>query len=724
MMMNCAKLKSVVFTGILALALLQSTAAAQIQVPGGREAMWPAPTVEDWRKPVGITFQRTWEDAVALSKDSGKAILVCINMDGEIASEHYAGIRYRQPDITKLYEPYICVIASTYRHTPHDHDENGERIPCPRFGSVTCGEHISIEPYLFEKYMEGKRIAPRHIMVELDGQETYDVYHAFDTDSVFKAIEDGITKRKIQPKPQVKGDRTLVEKVASRDIKDRVEVESAFKNGDKDLRRSLLLAAIEQGANGPTELLRLGLFGFDEEMNALARKALQKTESKGSTDLIAEALSVPLEPQERNALLGALDRLGKKVPKARRLAQVQRGLSSDSKDVKTATWQRAIAQGATYTPASREAVSGTLKAQNESFESKDPKERLSLARAFLSRATASPSDSRAERRVRDALLGDAIEAAKATLELEEDNWGATTILAVSNYYLGKKDKAYEFAITAGKLTPDQPQSHQAMLVMGLLAEHRRNQISDAIRDKKDWPRSWLTDLHAAYGVLGKHPHGDASQVTMHYDFLVWLGAWGKANRALRNGMTRFPNSWAIHDRYRTRILNRYGVARLEASYAKLMEQENAHPNLPWYAGYASLVAAEFHRRSNRFDKALKSYDLGISLFEKASAADEDNRKTSDHYVAMAHGGKARIYYEQNKNAQGVKEILASLNRSQGSGATLDGLNISTVDTAKMMRQRLHEKKNTDLGATLEEALKKLPRELLKLPAYESGPPKK
>ena len=83
----------------------------------GREQMWPAPTAEDWKKPCLITWQRTWEDAQAVSKETGRPILVCINMDGEIASEHYAGVRYRQPEIAALYEPYVTVIASVYRHS-------------------------------------------------------------------------------------------------------------------------------------------------------------------------------------------------------------------------------------------------------------------------------------------------------------------------------------------------------------------------------------------------------------------------------------------------------------------------------------------------------------------------------------------------------------------------------------------------------------------------------
>jgi hypothetical protein len=63
-------------------------------------------------------------------------------MDGEIASEHFAGVRYREPETAAQMNAYTCVIASVYRHTPRDYDEEGRRVECPRFGTVTCGEHI------------------------------------------------------------------------------------------------------------------------------------------------------------------------------------------------------------------------------------------------------------------------------------------------------------------------------------------------------------------------------------------------------------------------------------------------------------------------------------------------------------------------------------------------------------------------------------------------------
>ena len=264
--------------------------------PGiSREAMWPAPTAEDWKRPCLITWQRTFEDAVAVARETSRPILICVNMDGEIASEHYAGIRYREPEIAALYDPYITVIASVYRHTPRDYDEEGRRILCPRFGSVTCGEHISIEPGLYDKYFEGERVAPRHIMIELDGAETYDVYYAFDTASVFQRIHTGITEREIQPKLVARGDLPVEERVDMRHIDDRRAVEQAYEQGDRVVRRRLLQAAIDAGDAAPVDLLRLAVFGFDLEMSQLARQALAKCTTPAAIDLINEALRVPME---------------------------------------------------------------------------------------------------------------------------------------------------------------------------------------------------------------------------------------------------------------------------------------------------------------------------------------------------------------------------------------------------------------------------------------------
>ncbi|MHC4931577.1 MAG: hypothetical protein ACYTGV_05230, partial [Planctomycetota bacterium] len=251
---------------LIGIALTASVATAQGDREGQgltREQMWPAPTAEDWRKPCLITFQRTWEDALAVSRETGKPILICINMDGEIASEHYAGVRYRQPEVAALYEKYVTVIASVYRHNPRDHDDEGRRILCPRFGSVTCAEHIWIEPVIFEKFCDGQRVAPRHIAVDLESNEAYDVFYTNDTASVFDSVREGRAKFPPAKPPIVRGDRPILERVASRHIADRTAVESAYLNGDEETRRSLLEAAIKNSDAAQVDLLRLAIFGLN-----------------------------------------------------------------------------------------------------------------------------------------------------------------------------------------------------------------------------------------------------------------------------------------------------------------------------------------------------------------------------------------------------------------------------------------------------------------------------
>ena len=184
--------------------------------------MWPAATAEGWAKPCLIPWQRGFDDALEVSKATGAPILVCVNMDGEIASEHFAGVRYRDPATATALERYVCVIASVYRHTPRDYDEQGQRVLCPRFGTVTCGEHIACEVELYEKYFEGKRISPRHIMLDLEGAKSYDVYYSWDTATVFTAFAKGVENLP-PPTPRLRDGWTIADRVASADAADRTQ---------------------------------------------------------------------------------------------------------------------------------------------------------------------------------------------------------------------------------------------------------------------------------------------------------------------------------------------------------------------------------------------------------------------------------------------------------------------------------------------------------------------
>ena len=711
------------------LALATSLAAQGGGAPPGlnREQMWFAPTAEDWKKPVGITFQRTWEDALAVSAETGKAILVCVNMDGEIASEHYAGIRYRQPEMCALYDPYVCVIASVYRHSPRDFDENGQRILCPRFGSVTCGEHIAIEPILYEQFFEGRRIAPRHIMVELDGAETYDVYYAWDTDSVFAAIRDGITSREFTPPPIVRGDRTLTERVASRDIQDRRAVETAFREGDRGLRQALLEAADENIEAVPIGLLRLAVFGFDPELSKLARGALAKTDSESAVGLISEALRVPMDEGERDALIAALSRIGQTSPRARTLAVVHQGLATRSRQIDVEGWSSAIAGGGTYSPASDwDSLESSL-ASSEEATGADPDDaaaRLELAEATLALAvdpdTAKTlaSDRRTGSSFAQLMFEDARRAALEAERLGAEGWRVDAAIALSAYYLGDRDTAFARAEAAVEGIPSGAEDWSAIATIALFAQARQRQIIDAWRAREQWPGQWLTDVNAAYSVLAKHPLGTDSHVVSHHDFLKWLNAMGPAARVLDDGLARFPESPVLHDRLRARILREKGVNGLEAVYESMLAEEDASPNLPWFAGYTSIVAAEFHRRAGRDEQAVGAYERAIAHYERSIEANPVSRESADHYVALALAGQARLALEDEEWERCLSLLLSSFERRPIAAGSLDGLGISPVDTARMLLARLAEAELLDLAARLESALAELPPETLAPPAYE------
>ena len=715
----------------LATAPAQDTQGAAPPQGSQRERMWPAPTAEDWAKPVLIEFERTWEDAVAVSRETGKPVLVCVNMDGEVASEHYAGIRYRQPEIAKLYEPYVCVIASVYRHNHRDHDEHGHRIPCPRFGSVTCGEHIAIEPLLFEKYMDGQRIAPRHIMVELDGSETYDVFYAFDTQSVFDAIDGGIANRATKPEPIVRGDRSLVERVASRAIEDRRAVEQAYAEGDRELKEALLAAAGEHPDAAPVDLLRLAVFGLDEDLAARARDALAKVDDAGAAELIAEALRVPMEGEQREALLARLSALGDKSPQAKTLAVVHRGLATRSDAVDAETWTKDMNGGASYRAPDAGQVADALDraATAAAGQPADAASRLAVAEASLALAigpeasAAVSSDPRTAAKYTALLFEDAQRAALEARALGGEEWRIETLLALIAAQRGQAEEAFAHAEKAVPGIPPGTTDWKAIRTLALFAEGRHRQIVAAARAKQDWPGSWLTDASAAYSVLGEHPLGTDIQFASHYDLLAHLGARGRAGRVLDAGLRRFPGSATLHDCLRQRTLRERGPDGLIEVYDAWLAEPNATPQLRWFAGYAGIVAAEFHRRRNRSEEAAAAYARALTLFDEFAETVPEDRDGADHFAALILGARARLALEASDLDGCLASLRASFAPRAMSAASLDGLNLSAMDTARMLRGRLVAEERSGLLTALDaetEKLRAINPSLLDLPAYERG----
>jgi len=697
-------------------------------LPAGasRETMWPAPTADDWKMPCLITWQRTFEDALKVARATKKPILVCVNMDGEIASEHFAGIRYRRAETARLYDPYVCVIASVYRHTPRDYDEEGNRIVCPRFGTVTCGEHIAIEPGLYDEFFDGKRIAPRHIEIEVDRKKSYDVYFSWDTNTVATALREGVANRP-PPEPMVKDDLPVVERVASPDVADRVAVETAYKQGNREVRRTLIESTLRHKDVDEIDLLRLAIFGFDVELARLARQALARSDSEAAVDLIAEALKLPMDPAEREALIAAVVRLGEKYPRARTLAAVYQGLADTSKLVDLRGWSSAMEHRG-ETPAQQAYEQAPrLESRVEASEARpsDATARLELAESFLARA----SEAAGDRRFARVLLEDARSSAVEAEKLGAKGWRVDAALAVSASALGDRNEALtraQAAVEGGMPPPsgnvEAAPEQNAVLVLALFAQARQRAIAKAYHDKSPWPPEWLADVHAAYAVLAKHPLGTDEHVANHFDFLRWLGATPRATEVLEQGLARFPESWLLHDRLRAKTLWEKGPDGLEATYAAMLAKKDPPRNLEWFAGFASLIAAENHRRAGNAEKAKGAYERAIAHYDRNVAQYPESRDTSDHYVALALAGRARVEFEQGDLDQATSDVLAAFRRRPASAASLDGLNLSPVDTAKMLRSKLAEAKRTNLAKELQAGLDALDPKALELPAYEREVP--
>ncbi|TAJ21334.1 MAG: hypothetical protein EPO68_04835 [Planctomycetota bacterium] len=692
------------------------------QVPGvSREQMWFAPTQEDWAKPCLIRWQRTWDDAVSVSRATGKAILVCVNMDGEIASEHYAGIRYRRPETAVLYEPYVCVIASVYRHTPRDYDEEGNRIPCPRFGTVTCGEHIWIEPLLYEKFMDGRRIAPRHIGVELDSSEMYDVFYAFDTDTIFRALKEGIEKRPAPPpSPEEPAQVELV--VASKGSLQRERVERAYGAGDAASKRKLLEAAIASGADAPVDLLRLAVFGYDLELAALARRALAQTKSEAGIELIGDALRVPLSADERDALVEVLAKLGETSPRARTLATVHRGLDRKSTALDTQAWASAIASQ--YRPAyDRDALVARVEHAQPNAEGKaaTAHERLAFAEQLLALA----ADPQTPRKYAALLADDAARAGgeAAALGASEgaSGWRLAGVEALCAWHKGDLATARAKSALAVQGLPADPSGWNSMAILALFVSARQDAIAQALKDKQPWDPQWMSDVNSTYALLAKHPLGTDQHVASHVDFLRQLGGRRQAAEALQAGLERFPSSWALHQRWRDQALLDRGARGLERAYDAQLARTPRPADVEWYAGYAALVAAEARRRNREPALAVANYQRALELYDAATARSAACKETSDHYAAVALAGLARVALDERDLDGATARIEASFTRAPNAANARDGLNLSAVDTAKTLLARAQEAQRAELAARVQAALDALDPVLLEPPAFERDP---
>lgn len=204
-----------------------------------------------------IEWQRSLADVEALVAATGRPLLLALNMDGESASDRVWHENYRDPAFVALTRRCICVGASVFRHNAVDHDADGRRLDCPRFPGLTCGEHIALEPALFERWFrDGERVAPRHAVVLPDGKVAFDLSLCFDLTDVDRAL--AAATAGFTPWPTPTGD-DWVTLARRRDANGRARLEAALAAVVDPASWGEVWSAIAaHGDAGAQDALRLG----------------------------------------------------------------------------------------------------------------------------------------------------------------------------------------------------------------------------------------------------------------------------------------------------------------------------------------------------------------------------------------------------------------------------------------------------------------------------------
>ncbi|MFT7616628.1 MAG: HEAT repeat protein [Planctomycetota bacterium] len=113
-----------------------------------------------------ISWAKSLDSALAKAKAENKPLLICMNMDKDVANDRMAREHYHDPAIVAKTKEFVCVFVSRFKHTKDD------TKTCGRCGHITCKEHIKADLAVRELYFENSIsvVAPQHVFLRPDGK--------------------------------------------------------------------------------------------------------------------------------------------------------------------------------------------------------------------------------------------------------------------------------------------------------------------------------------------------------------------------------------------------------------------------------------------------------------------------------------------------------------------------------------------------------------------------
>jgi tetratricopeptide (TPR) repeat protein len=646
-------------------------------------------------------FQRSLADALLLVERTGKPLLVCVNMDGENASEELAWYRYRDPAFTDLMHGFVCVLASPDRRQIDDHDDRGRRLPDERFGRIVDREHIDIEPALYARYFSGTRAAPRHVAVASDGTILFDIYLVQDLDVIDAALAKHGVRADERPRPAE--DLSLDQLLDSPEHAHRAHLESYFVEADVTRRLQLVRAALEptRAASHP-ELVRLALFDPDARVRTEGVAQVATRPGAVTSDMVLRALSLTAPGSEAHrAVLAGLRRFTQVRPDA---------LVPDGSGLDRAWAERALVVRAGAQQASRsvdpERVAARLAVAPALTDTTGSAADLELAIAALKQVErvldGDPNDpellawyAAACLRCGRAMLATGgsplffFQDAKTYAERAGD--AGLAHLAWACWLLSDFDGAGAAAEGALPDLLDRAEQPLALEVLRVFARTRTATIYDAIGANAELRPEHVADVLAAHRAIEFYPSANTADALERISFLGALELWRDQSTAIDAAVRRDPSSTELHAWLRSVALRDVGSRGVADVYARLADDLDGAAVTRWYHGVAELFAAEHGVRVRSVDAALEAYDNCVRVFDAAVASEPAYVGSASHYAALARAGAARVLADVGRWDAAVTGLEQAFERAVGAPAALDsrdGLGVTPRAAVGLVRARL------------------------------------
>lgn len=688
-----------------------------------------------------IHWQRSLDDALALAKATNRPLLLALNMDGESASDRIVHENYRDPEFVAATRDCVCLVASVFRHSPRDHDDDGRRIPCPRLGEITCGEHIALEPLLFERFLaDGERVAPRHALIRTDGSKAWDLSLSFDLLDVDKALfatPRTVTMPGCGDSFDAATDWTAL--VARRDHRGRSALEAAIAAAaDEAALHAALDALAAHGDAGALDALRIVAADLPDRSPELRARFVDVARSlhlqAGATAVLRAGLQT-LPPRVRAVdladcapLLPLLAELDGTAAPTRSLLLAHRALSECEPDARQAVQIAFGAEVAERIDAAVDAHGGTF-SLHALLRAATIVTRTAAALPVAGTITDTMPDATALEQQLDALDRElkaqpddaSVRArfAKASLDLArrrlEANQGGADLLLQdaalsfdralerdatrSDWWIERARTAYFLGrfgeqVTFGRRAWTIANGHEAMPAEGELLDDTT--ALEALRWVGDGDARLLAERAGgdaaieisgmleglrAFGAVAASPQGNAKDWTSFASFCGALGLRPHELEIARAAAARLPAVREVRASLNDALWTdgRLALApELADSLVRIGKNAPTADTL-WFAGYAWILAAENHRRCERQALAITAYKTAAARFERAATLRADFGANCSYYQALTWLGRGMAHVREGRREAAAACLVHAVTSSPSITDARDGLGYDVFD---------------------------------------------